>query len=971
MPKNSDIDTADVLLLRASSCRRSFGSFTIDCTIVNEGIVTLYDRNLEGVSSVTTNAVGQYRVLYEGPDLYFINAVKGLATTGFQDLQLKGGEKNLDLNVLVTLKTVTIKGQVTTQKGFPIGFAALKFSSDDGKFSSKSVFSDKFGFYDLKLTMPSFAVNLQLDVRLGGGLAKLSKNGVALTALASRQSYQVEIDKDQLELDYQVKMPAFAKQIITVVDIEEQPVKDVTTIIFEDNNDRLVSLGKFQSDAKGQVNFYYPTITNIDDDSEINSLSIRTQPAHSYTSDYEVLWLNDEPDDGLNITYDKRRNSATGNGTTILGYVEVIEDDDSTYRTEAKVSVMDVNFNLVETLASNPNGFYSISLDLVGDYYIRAQGNRGKSPWRKVKAWQDEVDHTVIIDPRRHIVDISGTLKTLSGKTLGRVNLDFSTVDLPAPIYRMGGENDPGISTSEEGRYVISVVGNDDPEASVIQYQVSNDEPEKRIFIDGGYRPGYIQLPRTSFDVNNIAVEDADIVLGDIHALELKTFAPDAKAYGLEVDVYQVVEGNELFLLHVDTIIGRETVHLPAFNLDGTATVYRIRPQVPSTLREVWLPPQIADFSLTGNDEKIVVMTRQGESDQRMITVLGQVTDLNNQQVGGMIIGFFTDDIAKEDYTRGYDGYLPHQSTTETGEYLVRLRARDGQNTTYSAHRQNSINGTKDRWGNIRRGSRLLEAWLGGFTITQSLTLPVDIESNQQDVPIQLPVAFHHVKLTIKDSIGSILSNMPATLYYLDNEGKYHTIGSYESDNDGLVELYLPGVQGRAAQVASYKFTLNPRSSDVVTMTAEPINFNVTDKAEQLNGTVTIEEKRYVTVSGLLTDSNGLPIQDLSMGIRSDDDKGWNDKDTTNILGEYNFRLRAKLNAQTTFALKNHSTPSNLSYWNDDNYYDFWGKVSDETGHFFAWSRGGKLLTPVVISTDKAHFEIGALQLPVALKKST
>ena len=946
-----------------------FGTFTIDGVPVDGGTVTLYDRNLNAVGSQTTNATGQYRLLYQDPDLYFINAVQGLATTGFQELQLTGGEKNLDLNVLVTLKTVSIKGQVTTQDGFPIGFAALKFGSASGKFDSKSVYSDKFGFYDLKLTMPSFAVNIQLDVRLGSGLGKLSQNDLELTALASKQNYQIEIDKDLLTLDYQVKMPAFAKQTITLIDEEEQPLEGVTTTIFEDNNDRLVSLGKFQSDAQGQVSFYYPVLANTTDANTITSLTIQTLPGESYTGDYEVLWLDDTPDDSLHITYDKRGNSATGIAVAILGHVEVIDEDGSSYRVEAQVSVMDEDFNLLETQSSNANGFYSLSLAHSGDYYIRADSQRGQSPWLKVTALQDEVVHNVTINPRQNIIDISGTVKTQNGQLLGGVSLGFSTAHLPASIYQMGGENDPRVITGESGRYVISLVGNEQPGVDAINYEVSNDDSEAAIYLNGAYRPGYLQFGPTTFTVDASSIETADIVLGDIHALELKTFAPDAKAYGLEIDVYRVNGDQAQFLLRVDTIIGKQTVYLPAKNVDGTTAVYRVRPQVPTNLQYVWLPPQIADFSLISDAELVVIMAKQGETDQRMITVTGKVTDLNNQALGGMTIGFSTVDIATDDYTRAYEGYYPHQSTTQSGEYIAKLRAKTEATTRYTTLRQTHDNGAPDKWANIQYDGRSLEAWLGGFTVEQPLVLGAEIANDQLNVPIQLPVAFHHVQLTVKDTSGNLLSNLPVTLYWLDDKGDKYEISSEESNSAGLVELYLPGEQGRSTNIQGFVFKLSPRSSNVVTMTAPDIHFNVTDKAMALDGAVTIVEKYYATLSGTITDANGLLLQDLSMGVRSNTDKGWYDGDTTDSEGRYDFQLRVMADSETTFDIKNHRSAVYASNWSRDDYYDYWAKVSDGSGQYFAWARGAKLFKTIAIPSNQQHYDVESLQLPVALKK--
>ncbi|MCJ8270526.1 MAG: hypothetical protein MJK04_14110, partial [Psychrosphaera sp.] len=245
-----------------------FGTFSIDGVPSVNGTVTLYDRNFNATGSTDTNDTGQYRLLYNDPGLYFISGVQGLATTDFIELTLAGGEKNLDLNVLVSNKTMTIKGQVTTSQGYPISFAALQLSTGGFELSKSRFYSDKFGYFEQQLKVPSFAVNLELAVWLGDGLSKLSQNNEELTVLSSKQYFQIAIDKDQLVLDYDVKMPVFNRQTIKLADLNNKPIADVSTTIFHQNNGQLYRLGEYQSDVHGDVNFYYPAIDN----------DIQTQP---------------------------------------------------------------------------------------------------------------------------------------------------------------------------------------------------------------------------------------------------------------------------------------------------------------------------------------------------------------------------------------------------------------------------------------------------------------------------------------------------------------------------------------------------------------------------------------------------------------------------------------------------------------------------------------------------------------------
>ena len=945
-----------------------FGTFTIDGSLATSGTVTLYDRNFNAIDSVSTTETGQYRILYPDPDLYYLSGVQGLATTGFHEMALGNGETNLDLNVLVSNKTITIKGQVTTEAGYPISFAALQFGSEVGKLNHRRVYSDKFGFYELQLEMPSFVLNLTLDAWLGNGLSTLTKDGEELTVLSDKQHFQITLEKEQLALDYTVKMPAFAKQTIQLTSLDDKPIQNVVTTIYQDDSGQLLRLSEYNSDGQGQVSFFYPVINGLEEN-QTTHLTVRTEPANSFTGDYKVEWLADVVDDHFIITYDKRRNSANGIGTTITGHVDVIGEDDTTYRTEATVSVMDADFNLVEEVVTSFDGFYSISLDHWSDYYLRAETEHGKSPWRKVKARQDEVEYSILLNTQQNVIDIAGTLQTQGGKTLGRVALDFSTSALPTSIYRMGDSSDPRVVTNQSGDYVISVVGNSETNDADIEYDVTIADPGRRIYVDGLYQSSYLSTPEIRLSLNTVSIEAADIVLPEVSVLNLKTFAPDAKPYALDIDIYQVLAEQERFLLRVNTVNGDETINLPTNQQDGTPAVYRIRPQVPAALKDVWLPPQIADFNLVGDLDLVLPMLKQGEAEQHAITVFGQVTDLNGLVLSGMDIGFTTTDIIPADYTRAYDGYYPHQLTSTNGEYAVRLRVNEGQATTYTAINRIRDNAAQDQWARVKNNDRWFELWLGNSALNQPLILPDSAENNQMLHPVKLPAAYRLVQLTVKNDSGSTLSNIPITLYYIDFDGIKHTITNVKSNSLGQVEIYLPDIQSQAENITGYQFKLSPVSNDNVTMTGHNIDFNVTGEDLVLDGKVTIEEKRYVTVSGIVTDSNGLPLRDLSMGIRSDSGSFGYDSDITNILGEYTFRLRAAIDEVTGFVMKNNANSSNEWRWTHLDYFDYWAKVSDATGHHLAWAKGVQLSTPVAIPIDVSAFSAGTQPLDVALRK--
>ena len=151
-----------------------FGTFTVDGEFATAGTVTLYDRNFNEVSSVTTDGVGRYRVYYPKEGLFFLNAVQAQATTGFVELQLTGDEKNLDLNVLITKKDVTIHGTITTPDGSPVSFAEVGVTSASAKLEKHRITTDRYGHYSGVVSIPDFDTDLDIDVWLMGGISKIA-----------------------------------------------------------------------------------------------------------------------------------------------------------------------------------------------------------------------------------------------------------------------------------------------------------------------------------------------------------------------------------------------------------------------------------------------------------------------------------------------------------------------------------------------------------------------------------------------------------------------------------------------------------------------------------------------------------------------------------------------------------------------------------------------------------------------------
>ena len=953
-----------------------FGTFTIDGVLATTGTVTLYDRHFNAVDSVSTNATGQYRILYQDPGLYYLNGVQGAASTDFNELQLSTGEHNLDLNLLVSNKTITIDGQVTTEAGLPISFAALQFGDKQG---NNRVYSDKYGYYQLSLAVPSFARQLELDVWLGDGLSQLSQNNETLTALSTKQYFQIELKAGQLALTYNVKMPAFAKQTIKLTDFDNKPLEHVVTTIFHNDNGQLLRLDRVDSNSLGEVNFYYPV---INDDSQ-TELTVRTLPPNTFTFDYQVEWLDDElnnnpnnnPNDNLLIEFDKRHHTTNGTGTTIVGSVDVIGDNDETDNTEITeiteitVSVLDANFNLVEQLTTNVAGSYSVTLDHWGDYYLRAETQRGKSPWRKVTARQAQVEHSIVLDNQQTIVDVNGTLQSQNGKILGGVTLDFSTADLPESLYRMAADTNPSVTTSQYGRYIISLVG----QAAEVttNYSVSIVEPAKNIYVDAdaqaSEQASYLLAPISNLSLNTLSADNADIILPNIFALHLSTFSPLNEPHALDVDIYQLVAGQQQFLLRLTSKNGHGVVNLPGDNPDGTAAIYRIRPQAPELRNEVWLPPLLADLSLSADQALNITM-----ANQPVVNVSGQVTDANGLVLTEMDIGFFTTELERRDYTRAYDGYLPHDTTTVDGEYKVNLRVNEGQ-TSYTAANQIRINGIKDQWAKAWSGEQWLKVWLGQLAFEQTVTLAAN--NNPQRKPIQVPTAYYPVQLTVKNTGGDALSNVPVTLYYKDNEGESQPIEKFKSDDNGQVELYLPGEQARADGAVSYQFVITPDSTAGSVLTGQTIDFNVTNQSVPLSAQVTLEDKRFVTISGTITDSNHLVLQGLNLGVRTVEadlfDDRWHQTVSTDFDGHYSVILRASPGGETDYGVRNISQTINNDYnWQGTAYYHEWAKVSDAQGRHDAWLRGVKIKGEIELPAGQNEV-VAHQQLSVGLKKAS
>ncbi|MCJ8274727.1 MAG: carboxypeptidase-like regulatory domain-containing protein, partial [Psychrosphaera sp.] len=688
----------------------------------------------------------------------------------------------------------------------------------------------------------------------------------------------------------------------------------------------------------------------------------------TFSFDYQVQWLNDDLDDNLLITYDKRHHITNGVGTTIVGNVEVIGDNNEATALEVKVKVLDANFNLVDEVTVNVAGSYSVSLEHWGDYYLRATLENSLSPWLKVSALQEQIEHSISLDTQQNIVDVSGTVKTQSGKTLGNVSLDFSTSALPASIYQMGNGTDPNVTTNQYGRYIISLV--DQGPAADTLYDVSVSASQKQIYVDGDNQISYFPVSTGSVSLDAAQTSDADITLPDIYSLNLNTFLPNAQAVALTVDIYQVTAAQEHFLVRIKTENGQGIVNLPGKNQLGIPFIYRIRPHALTLATQQWLPPQLDDMTITADGELNITMVTQ-----RSVTVTGQVTDVNGLVINAMDIGFTTTEIAQDDYTRAYNGYFPHQTTNVDGEFDVRLRANEGQLTTYSAQNRVRSIGARDNWAKAWNSQRWLDVWLGQLMLEQTVTLPINIENDQQSMPIQIPIAYYPVQLTVNDAAGSALPNIPVYLYYLDSDNKHQLIKQLKSNAAGQVELYMPAEQGRPADITSFQFIIAPPSSANTEVTGEIVEFNVTDQSLVLVGKVTSLDKRFVTINGSITDSHGLALQGLTLGVRTVEanqfDSHWYQTVSTDFNGAFSAVLQASRNAITPYGIRNKNRYIDSDWgWNSASYYETWASVNDGDGQYDAWVRGLTLdgLLDATENQDTAVFEH---QLSFALKKAS
>lgn len=687
------------LITFAASATEISGAFFVDGAIAEGGTVTLFDRNYNTIDSTLVNAGGNYQVNYENPGLYYIQGVRDQALTGFVELDLDGTARTLDLNVLVTRRDVRISGQVTTTNGEPVGFAVLTFANEGTQLPDR-VYTDRQGRYETDINLVTFDTDVDIDVYLLASISQVAHE-LDLPAIAAKQRATIRVDGEDLEVEHNVELPLFSRQIVRTLDLVGAPVAGVDVGIWDQSNNP-VRLASLKTDSLGEAHFLYPS------GGQSSVLRVLTQPNSTFIEDYEVTWVGLEP---TGLEYDKRLNPGPSVGSILSGAVAVLDQDGFAHDpgvVAVTVEVMDESYETVASVDVAEDGFYDINLSTWGRFYIRAVTADARSPWRPLDVRSAATLRDITLDARARIVDLDGVVRTQSGEALGNLPISFSTDDLPPGLYRFGDPLDPMIRTNADGRYVTSLFVADE-----VVYQLHAESQGERVLVDRLSLSTYI--PTVVLDWRE--GDSADLNLPNLHRLNVRTNAPDGSAYGADVSV--LADGE--FVTRVYTG-NAGLAELALVTGDDEAIDYGLHVLPPAALEGRWFAPEPPDFSMTGDRD--IELTFDA---RHYVVAAGVLTDANGLPIEGLTLGFRTNQLGAGDYRAGLGEYVPNLVSGDGGAFELSLRALEAQSTEYVIDGRASDGHGADQWGLVREGGKTYDAFVGPFatTITLAAGTPV------------------------------------------------------------------------------------------------------------------------------------------------------------------------------------------------------------------------------------------------------
>ncbi|WP_111977898.1 putative Ig domain-containing protein [Algibacillus agarilyticus] len=924
------------------------GRFTVDGSVIAGAPVILYDRNLNELSSSETDSSGSYRLFFNEPGIYFLNAASGQASTGFYELDLELVDEQLDINLLITKKTIELQGHVSTVDGTPLSFTEISVSSESASIEHERIVTDKYGNYSASIDIPNFDDELTFEAWVMGGISDLNNGESRLPVYATKQTTSKFVASEELAVEQNIVLPNFAKQTLKISSLDGAGfTASVTLYQVEDDGSRF-RLGNTLVDASGLFDFYFPLIT----EDNATELAFSIQPPNAVVGDYNVELLNQDQNPFLAVSFNKNINPEQQLSSVLSGQVQIQNEQGLLVNNSSTVSVMNNQYELISVVESDNSGVFTLDLETWGQYFIRAENAAYKSPWQSIVVNNALFEHDILLDTSFNIVDVNGVIKTTNDLTLGGVDVVFSADELPVAFYSFGGQSNPSVVTNALGEFVISLPTQVASEGDAfIQYKATVESRGRRLKINNQASSFITYIPETHFSIDP-SETNPTFILPAIHKLNLVTLDPQNSPIDLFVNL-SLSNGDWLTSLATD-VAGSSTLYLAGVDGLGSNIEYNLIPEIPNNNKATWFPPEITNIVITEETTHSILLNAK-----RTVNVSGNVTDLNGNAIVGATIGFSTTDLDVDDYTAGYGRYYPHHISTNTG-YEIALRANNSL-TQYTARLGNCAT-CNDKWGFVNDDGRHIEAYWGNTVLSQQVDLAGD--STLQVSDLQLSVDLKKLTLNVVDTNGLALYDIAVSLYLNSNSSTL--IKNFRSDKNGQVVLYLP----KNTTGEQYHLKINPTGNKLYNLAPTAIDVTL-DQNLSVDGVVTITERRYVDLVGQVTDANGLLLDAVTIGTRTET-TGL----TTNYAlldsangGAFSLRVEAPLDEVVTYQVKNNRGASRDYRFSNEGYDDYWGSITDGVGTYPAWLREIQLSTDVEVPVGQDDITVN-LNTGVALQKA-
>ncbi|MCJ8270248.1 MAG: hypothetical protein MJK04_12690, partial [Psychrosphaera sp.] len=395
-------------------------------------------------------------------------------------------------------------------------------------------------------------------------------------------------------------------------------------------------------------------------------------------------------------------------------------------------------------------------------------------------------------------------------------------------------------------------------------------------------------------------------------------------------------------------------------------TSYYSEPRIGETI-EFTISEQDSEYTGTGT---VTIV------EQRLVKVKGTITEGN-----GLLLQQFPLGVRTTQSTLFSNRWYQSATTNINGVYQAELRALHNEVTQYDIRNKsrsidsdsvwNSVTGYNE-WAKINDGQGLRDAWVRGARLNGTVAMPI----NQNEVTFnhQLPIKLIKASLTVRSDKGEIQASTLVTFYFKGIDGQWLALKSFTTDQFGIVSLYLTALTD---QRESYRWVITPTSNNDEVRTGQTIDFVIGEQENEYfdTGVVTTVEKRYATITGNVTDGNGLLLQNLHLGIRTVQanlfDSNWAKIVSTDTSGGYRVVLRAVHEEVTHYGVRNKSQYiEHDSSWESSHRYDYWASINDGAGLFDAWLRDIKLDAHITVPAEQNEV-VHHLQLPIALKKAS